>query len=506
MQLGHGLFPTLRGEDFCLTRLYLSLFLFCAVAVALVLSGCSVGSQPDASLATVQALAIATGQVHLPLIAKDELPQSRGYLTTPQELTVIAAKAKQNIEPYKSTVALVIEVANEKWAYDLDKKETCPTADKPRWNDNDDGTPRLYARALAYHLTGEERYAAETRDILEKIMSKIEIIDIEEQQCRLNFGWGTPELVASADLIEEYWFNQTCTGPASTLYTDTEIISGDCKKLFQNWLVKNPYYVVSLSASNSNSNWGAAATNTTAYIADYLADRPEVKLLHREPAQLNSGQDVALSPSEAYIYANQIMLDRMNGYRVEYGSSDSCDYLAGGQQSDKWAPVKSQITENGIIPEDARREGFCNVPQYNGEYQNYPQVHLGNNIQQCELMLRRGDSRCFDNVDETDIPQYTFVGPKGANLVTHLYPGRGSIERAINAVIVDSRTPWNHEEALEIAYRYYYSHHTLPGFDKWFEQLGSRRANCSQDACFTALTHGFAPNETPELPPTIPPP
>jgi hypothetical protein len=193
----------------------------------------------------------------------------------------------------------------------------------------------------------------------------------------------------------------------------------------------------------------------------------------------------------------------MNGYAVENGSSSSCDYLGGAQQNDQWPPVKSQITEHGIIPEDARREEYCNVPQYNGTYQNYPQGHLGHNIQQCELLLRRGAPACYENVDNTDIPDYPFLGPDG---YTHLYPGRGSIERAIKAIIVDSKTEWRHESALEVAYRYYYRRHRLPGFEQWAAHLQRPAAFFHSDIGFGTLTHGFAPGETPALPPTVPPP
>jgi hypothetical protein len=243
--------------------------------------------------------------------------------------------------------------------------------------------------------------------------------------------------------------------------------------LFQNWLVKNPYYVISFSAATSKSNAGAAATNTTAYIADYLWDRPDMVLLHRNPPQVNNGRDRKLTPSEAFAYANKLALDRMNGYGVEYGSSFSCDFLDGEQQNSQWLPVKSQISETGIIPEEARRQEHCNVPNYNGAYQNYPQLHLGNNIQQCELMLRRGDASCYDNADNIDIPDYIFTGPDGELKTTHLLPGRGSIERAIKAIIVDTGTEWRHDSALVVAYRYYYTHHTLPGFELWPTQLSA---------------------------------
>ncbi|MGB3713065.1 MAG: hypothetical protein WA996_01425, partial [Candidatus Promineifilaceae bacterium] len=433
------------------------------------------------------------------------LSNSRGYLTTPVELAIIREKASQGIEPYESAVATVIEGAKKDWDFSLKENVKCNSSETPAWNDNEKGTAILYTKALAYHLTGDNQYAAEVEGILQRIMTEVETISLSHPQCRLNFAWGTPEMVAAADLIEDFWQYHTCTGPESMLYWDTAITSGNCKVLFQNWLVKNPYYVVSYSAANSQSNWGSAATNTLAYIADYLWDRPAATLLHRNPLEVNRGQVVTLKPADAYTYANQLALDRMNGYGVEYGSRNSCDYLSGPQQSDDWEPVKSQISEKGIVPEDARRKQYCNVPEYDGVYHNYPQLHLGHIIQQCELMLRRSDHSCFDNVDNTDIRYYTFIGPDGMIKVTHLYPGRGSIERAIKAIIIDSNTEWRHDSALAVAFRYYHNNHTLPGIDLWSEQLDDP-AKCSQDICFGLLTHGFAAGEIPNLPPTVSPP
>jgi hypothetical protein len=437
--------------------------------------------------------------------ASNEVRQPRGYLTTVQELNIIKQKAAQQIEPYHSAVQEVLVWANKEWKYTLRTKERCKDADSPAWIDNDKGAAVLYAKALAYHLTGDAAYAETVKTILQRIMTEVKTIDIKDAQCRLNFGWGTPEVVASADLIENYWQNDVCNGPISTLYTKTSLGNGGCKQLFQNWLIKNPYYIVSYSAVTNQSNWGSAATNTTAYIADYVWDRPNERLIHRHPAQINHGLDLTLSPTEAYAYANRLMFNRMNGYAVEYGSSYSCDYLRNAQQSEQWPPVKSQITAQGIIPEDARRSEYCNVPKYNGKYQNYPQVHLGNNIQQCELMLRRGNRSCYDNVDDTEIPEYTYLDPDGRTKTTYLYPGRGSIERAIKAIIVDAGTEWRHESALEVAYRYYYRYHTLSGFEQWAKQL-KQTSTCDQDLCFGKLTHGFAPGEQPDPPPTVPAP
>lgn len=483
-------------------------FVICLLCV-LSLPGCAARRVADQALtfptpnrpATAQAVTQPAGAI------VTTAGKSRGYLTTPDELAVIQEKARRGLEPYAGAVAQVLDWAERAWDYKLKAQETCKDADKPAWLDEQEGVGRLYARALAYHLTGDERYAQEVKTILQTIMTEVKQIDLEEQQCRLNFGWGTPELVAAADLIEEYWYQQECTGPTQPLYADTTIATGNCKARFQNWLIKNPYYVVSLAAEEAQSNWGAAATNTLAYVADYLADRPGPILVHRlpQPDKPKAYQEITLTAGQAFARATQLMFDRMNGYGVERHSSNACDYLTGEQQNAQWPPVKSQISEKGIIPEDARREEQCNIPHYNGEYQNYPQIHLGNNIQQCELLWRRGDRRCYDNVDNSDLPNYTFLASDGTEKSTHLYPGRGSIERAIKAIIVDANTEWRHDPALEVAYRYYFNHHTLLGFDAWYAQL-DRPDGCDQDICFGTLTHGFAADEIPTQPPTVAPP
>lgn len=445
---------------------------------------------------------------------------SRGYLTTPQELALIRQKADQGIEPYAGAVKLAIEWADKKWdTGGLKATVKCDGADKPKFIDEERGGPVIYAKALAYHLTGEAKYAEDVAAHLEKIMTEAKKIDLDAdgsdgRQCELNFGWGTPELVAAADLIEDFWSDRRCTGPTSAVYGDEASGEGPCKALFQNWLVKNPYYVVSHTATARQSNWGAAGTNATAYIADYLWDRPEVRLTHRQPKEIDGGRDLVLSPAEAYAQANKMTLDRMNGYRLDYISDDSCDIFEGKGQSPAFTPVKGQITELGIIPEDARREEFCNIPHYElGRYENYPQVHLGNLIQQCELMLRRGDASCYENIDMTDLPSYTFPNPDpgptavSPTYTTHLFPGRGSVERAIDAIIVDAGAEWRHEAALDVAYRYYSQHSRFAHVDQWLPQvLASRPAGADQDISFGTLTHGFAPGEVPAPPPTVAPP
>jgi hypothetical protein len=120
-------------------------------------------------------------------------------------------------------------------------------------------------------------------------------------------------------------------------------------------------------------------------------------------------------------------------------------------------------------------------------------------------MLRRGDSSCYDHVALDDVPEYRFIGPDGAEKVTHLRAGRGSVERAINAIIIDSDTEWRHDAALYLAYRYYINHSRYGLVSAWHEEL-DREAYCSQGVCFGRLTHGFAPTEILGLPPVAAPP
>jgi len=438
-------------------------------------------------------LAVAGASV---LAGAGALAQSRGYLTTPQELTVIKQKADQDIEPYATAVAEVLSQASRSWDFALEANTTCNNSDDPLWSDNQGGMPILYAKALAYHLTGETRYAEEVKGILQRIMTEVLTISITENQCQLNFGWATPEMVASADLIEDYWKNQTCTGPTSTVYGQNAIGSGNCKVLFQNWLVKNPYYVTSYDANTGKwGNWEAATTNATLYVADYLADRPSAQLVARNPY----GANFVFPPPQAYQRSKDLLLAAMSMHVITAKTIGKCDALSGSYQSPDWPPVKGGITEEGIIPEDAQREEYCNIPHYNGTYQNYPEINLGNLIQQCELMRRRGDNSCFDNVDTTDVPDYTYTGYDGEARTTHLYPGRGSLERAIDAIIIDAGTEWRRSGALWVAYRYYFNNKRLPETDlaRWSSWLEMRAGDCGQDICFGGLTHGFAPGEDP---------
>ncbi len=428
------------------------------------------------------ALCFASGSA-----AAAQRPDARGYLTTPLELSIIREKANEGVEPYATARTTLLAIAATPWSWSFTAYETCPDSDSPRWNDNGSGTGVIYANALAYHLTGNASHALSVRTILEAAMSQVLDLDAE---CDTNFGWGGPELVASADLIEDYWEGLSCTGPLTATPGNPTLGLGPCKRLFQNWLAKNVYPVVSRMATSSQNNRGAAGTNTLAHVADYLWDRSEVLLVHMNPSRINGGQPFLLTPGQAFAHARQLALDRVNGYATDLGNS-SCDYLGGVFQSPNYPPVKSQITPGGIITEDARRDQYCNIPVYDGSYQNYPQGHIGSHVQQCELLLRRADRSCYDNVDASDVAGYPVLGPDNVLRTTHLAPGRGSIERAIEAILILSSSPWRHDAGLEVALNYYRHYGRSQGIGSWRSAIDDR-SQCSTDLCLTTLTHGLA--------------
>ncbi|HQE20192.1 MAG TPA: hypothetical protein PK607_16955, partial [Aggregatilineales bacterium] len=64
-----------------------------------------------------EALQPTTGPEITPTDAPQGVTSSRGYLTTPAELKIIAAKAEMGLEPYASAVDVVLEWADRPWDF-----------------------------------------------------------------------------------------------------------------------------------------------------------------------------------------------------------------------------------------------------------------------------------------------------------------------------------------------------------------------------------------------------
>jgi hypothetical protein len=431
--------------------------------------------------------------------------QSRGYLTTPQELRLIAEQGKRGIEPYRSAVRKTLEFANRPWAWSpIIGRAMCsrPTentisdaidetgADQQRKSASEpeylsQGSVLVYAKALAFHLSGEERYAREAMSGIEGLL-KITSFGAfgasppAERQCQLNLSWYVPGFIRAADLLEVYppW-------AASRMKRD-----------FQEWLARVVYPTVSFTAEVSVSNWGAAATNACSYISDYLWDRPDLRLVSYNPSNYST-RTTTRTPAEAYEHAIQLTLERMNGIRAEAvgGSMQACD---------RDPRTKSMIRPDGGIPDELRRGSTgCGGSRIllDDKSNMYSQTHLQNVIAQAELIWRRGDRRIYENL-ATQKSFITYQGPDGLMLRAALPAGRGSLRHAVLFIIAapSRQRPRALRSALEVAYRYYRDPAMLNAV------LGTRPNSGGRAMSFETLTHVFVPGQNPGPPPVVDPP
>jgi hypothetical protein len=392
-----------------------------------------------------------SSSIYLPTITF-RVSHSRGYLTTPTELTKIADKARRNIQPYTDAVDSVLEFvgAPSYWPGDYEKiggAQSCDETEQPGYIY--EGSPLVYAKAIAYNLTGDSAYAHEVRrrilDLLDTYGYGGEVYS-GANQCILNLSWYLPSWIMAADLIEDY--------PGWTMAD---------KRSFQQWLAEEIYKKTAWSSRNRKNNWGSAGSTTSAMIADYLWDSP----------YLLEGD----SPSDAFVEHKQKQIDRMN--TVWQGDSP-CDI---------WG-----IQPYGGIPDELiRGSSGCDAMWIveNDASWSYSITHLKAIVMHAEVLLRRGDDSLYENVMDS---------------------GGGSLIKAIHFIIDNPADPgkstyWRDsaKSALEITYRYYRD--KASG-----EQLGIGQSGRyiggidGQMLHFGTLTHGFAPNENPGSPPTVPPP
>ncbi|PYV36360.1 MAG: hypothetical protein DMG06_30900, partial [Acidobacteria bacterium] len=217
----------------------------------------------------------------------DVLGKSRGYMTTPQELVAVAQKAALGMQPYNAAKDQVLAFAGSPsyWPYGgISGEQGCSGTLTPSYVGN--GAPVIFAKAMAYHLTGDSQYAADVRS---------KIIDLTGtygyggsvysggNQCVLNLAWYIPSWIMAADLIQDY--------PGWSLSD---------KQTFQHWLGSEIYKKVDWASDSRSNNWGAAGSATSGMIADYL-DGSGILLTDRNGTQLTAEQ--------AYAQAKQRQLD-----------------------------------------------------------------------------------------------------------------------------------------------------------------------------------------------------
>lgn len=376
--------------------------------------------------------------------------RSRGYMTTPQELRNIAQKAGSEIQPYKSAVDALLEFAREPsyWPQkysSIEGSQNCNATEQPRYIY--EGSPLVYAKAMAYHITGDVAYA---EDVRTRILDLTDTLGYggEEysgaNQCILNLSWYIPGWIMAADLIEDYpgWKRSD-------------------KDQFQQWLAEVVYKKTAWSSRNRKNNWGSAGSTTSGMIADYLWDS----------SYLLEGD----TPRDAYLEHRQNQLDRM-------GTSKQFDSVC-----EIWG-----IQSYGAIPDELQRGSSGCDAQWivkDDDSWIYTMTHMQGLVMHAEFLLRRGDETLFENI----------AGD-----------GTGSILRAIHFVIdnpvkLEKSTEWRAKQILEVTYRYYRDTSSAEqlGVGQPDRFVGGRSG---QMLHFGTITHGFAVGEDPGLPPVVPPP
>lgn len=375
---------------------------------------------------------------------------SRGYVTTPGELLYVKQKAASGVEPYKSAKDTVISYANNSL-----RTFNAPDAQCSRQNDYWYNSYTIEAKAIAYWLTGDTNYATQVvaglRDATAHPASRLP--SGNGDQCNLNAAWYPPGVVIAADLMEGYsgW-------------------SASDKQAFQNYLANSVYPFAAASGRNSN-NWGTGGDMSSAYIADYLWNRSDLRLTTLD--------NTPRSPAQAYEFHAQRQIGRINGTYI-YNSA---------------CPLDPGIRADGGLSEELERGSTgcygttllaCDASW------TYSITSLESVIMHAELLWRRGsgDRRIYDN-----------VGPNG----------KGQLKKAI-LFVVNSSCDWkdSHKHSLELTFRYYRDTDTACSLGVT-SGSGCRSGRYIGDHCgsmmhYGTISHGFAVGENPGPPPRVPAP
>lgn len=399
--------------------------------------------------------------------------QPRGYVTTPQELSVVASKAAKGIQPYANAVLSIKNYANTGsssvtastpnptfWPYGtIGGSQSCTATYQPGFIGF--GAPLVEAKALVYRLTGDTRYADNAIEQINQLASTSYYngnVYSGSNQCILNLSWYIPSWIIAADLLD---------GFSGWTISD--------KLTFQQWLAHEVYKKVDWASDMRSNNWGSAGSLASGMIADYLTGSG-VLMVDRQGATIGS--------SAAYLEAKQRQLNRMDGntYMDNYGCPTT-------DRGEGFRP------DGGIPWELGRGSTGCNglsIAQQDASW-IYMFTHLGPTISHAEFLLRRGDSSIYNNMTST---------------------GAGSLLKAIYFVIANPRgsQPWksNRRQGLEMVYRYFAMYgHLDPHIG---QQLGIGTSSRyiggvnNPNPHFGTITHGFAIGEVPLPPPTVPPP
>ena len=233
-------------------------------------------------------LAIALTLTLVGAVAHADHDVGNGFSTSVGELRKAATRARYGHQPDRWVAAKVVADAREPWRFGaVDTRfgtvvsggvRRCAQLEAPAAERLlAVGGQLIYARVLAYNLTGEERYAREAKRLLLRFSRSGGYDEVDgiatydgANQCALDISLFLPLMIDSAILLESY--------PGWRPYH---------KRRLQRWLADVPYRTTSAIARTRKNNWGTAAAFASWSIAHYLIGSAiRLEEVHPEPRVL----------------------------------------------------------------------------------------------------------------------------------------------------------------------------------------------------------------------------
>jgi hypothetical protein len=376
---------------------------------------------------------------------KEKKDAPKGFLVSVKELTDIRDKARSGIEPHRTNVTLFLGfvdslmMASSHWPELANEVIIAGRSSTDPIQLSSNGGKLAYGTAIAWHLTGDRKYAIKARELILDLTDTYGYRNEEHK----NFQWGdqgilnlarggTPYLYA-ADLLEG-WKGWTVENKLS----------------YQRWLRDVMYPKVAWASRVRKNNWGVAGSFSAALIACYLRDHPEWRLEEISPVS------VKLTPEEAFAVHNRYQIGRLK---------TSTDWKMDAKGT-LWG-----ILPNGAIPEEIRRgkdpiDGAF-LPS-DGSGTDYTMTHIEHLTAHAEFLHRLGDSSLYDHVESDG---------SGSLLQSYMF--------VINNPIKSHCFTDNRINALYMAYHYYKD----PALLRSLKSCGPGNISGQRLALFGRLTH-----------------
>ncbi|WP_439482186.1 alginate lyase family protein [Cyclobacterium plantarum] len=298
-----------------------------------------------------------------------------GVLVSPAELAEIKGKAREGIVPYHQNLGEFLYFtdslmhAASQWQELSGEVIVHGRSSSDPIQISSTGGKLVYGTALAWHLTGEEKYAEKSRELILDLTDTYGYRNDAEDsfhwgaQGILNLARGGTPYIYAADLLESWsgWSEKD-------------------KLRYQIWLRDIMYPKVAWASRWRKNNWGVAGSFSSALIAWYLRDQPDWQLKEISPKVQK------LSPNEAFASHNRYQIGRL---------LTSDEWKMDGKV-ELWG-----ILPNGAIPEEIRRgddpiDGD-HLPS-DGSGTHYTMTFIEHLTAHAEFLRRQGDTRLYDHI------------------------------------------------------------------------------------------------------------